>query len=99
MNGEIGRYLGLKIIVTNNVEQVAAGAEGPDAETANAGATMTRCILMKAKRSVALAWGQKPELKFFNNVNEISQDIVLESAYAASVIHADAIVFIDVADA
>jgi hypothetical protein len=60
---------------------------------------MTRCIMMKAKRACAFAWGQKPTLKFFDNVPEVSQDVVLETAYAASVVHADAIVFVDVADA
>ncbi len=99
MNGEIGRYLGIKIIVTNNVEQVASGVEAPDEETANAGARMTRCILMKANRAAALVWGKKPSLKFFDHIIEISQEIVLETAYAAGVIHADAIVFIDVTDA
>lgn len=99
LNGEIGRYLGVKIIVTNNVEQVASGSEGPDAETANAGATMTRCVLMKGKKAAALVWGQKPKLSFFDNVPEVSQDVVLEAAYKCSVIHADAIVFIDVSDA
>ena len=99
LNGEIPGYLGIRIVVTSNVEQVASGSEGPDAETANAGATMTRCILLKAKKSHAFCWGLKPKLSFFNNVPEISQDIVLESAYDIEVLHADAIIFIDVADA
>jgi N4-gp56 family major capsid protein len=98
-NGEIGQYLGIKIVVTNNVEQVAAGAEGPDAETANAGTRMTRCILMKGKKACTLAWGQKPTLKVFDYPNRDQTRISLVCAYAASVIHADAIVFIDVADA
>lgn len=99
LNGEIGRYLGIKIVVTNNVEQVASGAEGPDAETANAGANMTRCIMLKAKRAIAFAWGQEPTLSFFDNTPQISKDVVLEAAYIASVVHSDAICFIDVADA
>lgn len=99
MNGEIGEYLGIKIIVTNNVEQVAAGAEGPDAATANVAVNMTRCIMMKAQKAAAFCWGKQPSLKFWDNVPQVSQDVVLESAYAASVIHADAIVFIDVSDA
>ena len=99
LNGEIPGYLGIRIVVTNNVEQVASGSEGPDAETANAGATMTRCILLKAQKAVAFCWGLKPKLSFFDNVNEISQDIVLESAYDIEILHADAIIFIDVTDA
>ena len=98
-NGEIGQYLGIKIIVTNNVEQVASGSEGPDAETANAGATMTRCILMKAKSACALVWGRKPEIKVwdYNERDQIRISLVTE--YDIKVIHADAIVFLDVSDA
>jgi N4-gp56 family major capsid protein len=99
LNGEIPGYLGIRIVVTNNVEQVASGSEGPDEETANAGATMTRCILLKAQKACAFCWGLKPKLSFFNNIPEISQEIVLESAYDIEIIHHDAIVFIDVADA
>jgi len=99
MNGEIGEYLGVKIISTNNVEQVAAGSEGPDAATANVAVNMTRCIMMKAQKAAAFCWGKQPSLKFWDNVPQISQDVVLESAYAASVVYADAIVFVDVADA
>jgi len=99
LNGEVGRYLGIKIIVTNNVEQVASGSEGPDAETANAGAAMTRCLLVKAQRCGGFVWGLEPRLKIFDHVIEISQDIVLEAAYIASVIHGDAIVAVDVSDA
>ena len=99
MNGEIGEYLGIKIIVTNNVEQVASGSEGPDAATANVNVNMTRCIMMKSQKAAAFCWGKQPSLKFWDNVPQVSQDVVLESAYAASVVFADAIVFIDVADA
>jgi len=99
LNGEIPGYLGVRIVVTNNVEQVDSGSEGPDAETANVSVNMTRCILLKARKAGAFAWGLKPKLSFFDNVPEISQDIVLETEYKCSVLHADAIVFIDVADA
>lgn len=98
-NGEIGEYLGIKIVVTNNVEQVASGSEGPDAETANAGARMTRCILIKAFRAAAIGWGQKPTLKVFDHPNRDQTRISLVSAYATDTIHDDAIVSIDVADA
>ena len=98
LNGEIGKYLGIKIVVTNNVEQVASGSEGPDAETANAGANMTRCILAKAKKACALVWGRAPELKVWDYNERDQVRISLVSEYAISVIHSDAIVFIDVAD-
>ena len=60
---------------------------------------MTRCILLKARKSHAFCWGLKPKLSFFDNIPEISQDIVLESEYVSNVLHADAIVFGDFADA
>lgn len=99
MNGEIGEYIGIKIISTNNVEQVASGSEGPDAATANVTVNMTRCIMMKAQKACAFCWGKQPSLKFWDNVPQVSQDVVMESAYAASVLYADSICFIDVADA
>jgi len=99
LNGEIPGYIGVRFVVTNNVEQVASGVEGPDAETANAGAAMTRCIMLKAFKACAFVWGLKPKLSFFNDVPEISQNVVLETEYVAAVLHSDAIVFIDVADA
>jgi N4-gp56 family major capsid protein len=98
MNGEIGEYIGIKIISTNNVQQVAIGAEGPDRDTANVNVNMTRCVMLKAQKAVAFCWGKQPSLKFWDNVPQVSQDIVLESAYAAAVVYPDAIVFIDVAD-
>ena len=99
LNGEIGKYLGIKIVSTNNVEQVVSGVEGPDAESATAGATMTRCMLVKAGVCGALVWGQEPKLSFFDNVPEVSQEVVLETAYICDTIHGDAIVFLDVSDA
>jgi len=99
MNGEIGEYIGIKIISTNNVEQIPAGSEGPDAATANVTVNMTRCIMMKAQKAAAFCWGKQPSLRFWDNVPQVSQDVVMESAYAASVVYADAIVFIDVSDA
>lgn len=99
LNGEIPGYLGIRFVVTNNVEQISSGAEGPDAETANTSTDMTRTILLKAKKAHAFCWGLKPKLSFFDNVPEISQDIVLESEYVSNVLFADAIVFGDFADA
>uniref|UniRef100_A0A6M3IPM9 Putative capsid protein n=1 Tax=viral metagenome TaxID=1070528 RepID=A0A6M3IPM9_9ZZZZ len=99
MNGEIGEYIGVKIVVTNNVERVAASGTGVDAEATTVSVAMTRCMMVKARRCGALAWGLKPQLKFWDNAPQVSQDVILESAYAAAVVYADAIVCIDVADA
>jgi len=105
-NGEIGEYLGIKIIVTNNLEQVATTGVSPDiAQTAltesyvNPGAEMTRCIMMKAKKAFTFVWGQKPQLKVFDYPQRDQTWITLTCAYAGAVIQDDAIVFIDVSNA
>jgi len=105
-NGEIGEYLGIKIIVTNNVESVATTGSSPDyAQHAtagsyqNPGASMTRCLLMKAKKAFTFVWGQKPQLKVFDYPQRDQTWITLVCSYAGAVIHDDAIVFLDVTDA
>jgi hypothetical protein len=55
--------------------------------------------MMKAQKGAAFCWGKQPSLRFWDNAPQVSQDIIMESAYAASVVYADAIVAIDVADA
>lgn len=96
MNGEIGKYLGIKIVVTPNVEQVASGASGPDGTTAST--DMTRCLMTKAKKAFTFVWGQSPSVGIHPLPEFAQQTIVLESAYSGKVVHEDAIVFVDVAD-
>lgn len=98
-NGEIGElgYLGIKLVVTNNVESVAAGVTGPDGTTT--AVAMTRCVLMKARKAVAVVWGQDPTIKVFDYPNRDQTRISLVCAYAIKVIHDDSIVWIDVAGA
>lgn len=96
MNGEIGKYLDVKVVVTNNIEKTASAATGPDTSTASA--NMTRCILCVPKKAFTFVWGLAPQIKVVPISWQAAQAIVLETAYAGSVIHGDAIVFIDVAD-
>lgn len=95
-NGEIGSYLRIRIVVTTNVESVAASATAPDGSTA--AVAMSRCILMKAKKACALVWGQEPSLEIARIPWRQQTTIVIAATYVAKVIHDDAIVFIDVAD-
>jgi len=96
-NGEIGRYLGIKVVVADNVERVAASGTAPDGGSAPT-VNMTRCILAKAKKACTLCWGQEPTIDVAPIQWRKQQSIVLECAYAIKVIHDDAIIFIDVAD-
>jgi len=105
-NGEIGQYLGIRIVVTTNVESVASGtsftsgAPSPHGETSGSAATdITNCILMKPKAAVALVWGRDPEIKVFDWPTRDSVRIGLYCSYGVTVVHPDAIVTIGVADA
>ncbi len=97
-NGEIGQYLGIRIVVTTNVESVASGGTGPISGSAT-GTDSTLCILMKPKAACALVWGKEPEIKVFEYESRDQIRIGLYCAYAVGIIHPDAIVYISVADA
>jgi len=97
-NGEIGQYLGIKIVVTNNVESVASGGTGPISGSAT-GTDSTLCILMKPKAACAVAWGRRPEVKVWDHNEQDQVRISLVCEYAIGIIHPDAIVFVSVADA
>ena len=94
-SGEIGSYLGTRIIVSNNVESVASGT-GPDGNTV--GVAMTRCILMKGKAAYTHVFGQKPTFKSWDLPWRDQKGITLTADYAGSVVHGDAIIWMDVAD-
>jgi len=98
MNGEIGSYLGIKIFVAPNTESFAASATAPDGG-GSTGAAGHRCLFFKARRAIALAWGQRPALRVFDYPRELERDLVLEMAYKAANVHNDAVVFVDVSDA
>ncbi len=99
LNGEAGKlkYLGIKIVVTDNVERVASGDTAPDG-SGNAGTDMTRCILMKAKKACALVWGKQPEARSWENNDQDSIRVGIFAYYDSVVVQPDAIVLIDVAD-
>jgi len=97
MNGEIGKFVGLKIITSCNTKSFTSGGTAADGG-GNAGATGHRCVVFKAIKAVGLAWGQKPRLRVFDWPSELQKRMVLDLAYAAAAIHKDAICYIDVAD-
>ena len=96
-NGEIGQYLGIRIVVTSNVEQTAASGTDPDNTTA--AVATTRCILTKPKKSIALVWGQAPSIEVFEYQSQDQIRIGLYCAYSIVAVHSDAVVSIDVSDA
>lgn len=94
--GEIGEYLGIKIVVSPNVKTAASSTSALDGSGGTTAAAIFRCVMFKARKAVALAWGMKPKLTVFEYPNRAEQRIALETAYAAKAIHTDAIVMIDV---
>jgi len=92
LNGEITQYLGIRIVVSPNLSAKTSA----DAGWATNGHV---CLMVKSMRSVGLAWGQRPRIQMIDYPSELERRIILEMAYDAKAIHADAIVKINVADA
>jgi len=92
LNGEIGNYLGVKIVVSNNLPAKTSSDDGWNTNG-------HVCFLLKAKRCAGLTWGQRPRLKIIDYPSELEKRIILEMAYQAKVLHADAVVKLKVADA
>jgi len=97
-NGEIGMYLGVKIVSTPNIESVASGGTAISGGS-TAGTDVTRCILCKPKAACVVVWGRKPEVKTWDYPEQDQVRISLVCEYAIGIIQSDAIVWIDVADA
>jgi N4-gp56 family major capsid protein len=92
MNGEIGKYLGIKVISTEQV---------PSASDWGAGANLSghQCIMVKAKVSYALAWSLRPGLDMEYDKELAAWKIYMDSAYATDSLQGSAIVVINVLDA
>lgn len=96
-SGEIGDFLGIRVIVSNNVQTSAAGATALDNVSTSAVDT-TRCILMKGRAAYTFVWGRTPQFLTWEKGWADTRGITLVADFAGSVVHADAIIKIDVAD-
>jgi len=101
LNGEEGklRYLGIKVVMTDNLESVASSGATIDGESSTAGTNMTRCILMKPKAACAIVYGEKPYMDSWEEKIQDSVMVAIKMVMAVSVVHGDALVLLDVADA
>ena len=99
-NGEIGKYLGIRIVVTNHVESFAASATGPDDSAVAGGLAggMTRCILFKGKQAMALVWGMQPVVEVTPWAISDQMLVTVWSYYDIVMLHSDAVVNIDVSN-
>lgn len=96
-SGEIGDYIGVRVICSNNVEQVATGATAPDGGSVPT-VDMSRCILMKGRAAYTFVWGRTPRFMNWEQGWADLRGITLACDFAGSVVHTDAIIKIDVAD-
>jgi len=95
-NGEIGTYLGVKIVVSPNVTTYDASATHADGTTTVV--AQHRCYMEKANTAAAIAYGLPPKMYVFDYPSELEKRLVLEQAFGTAIIHPDALVFMDVAD-
>lgn len=97
-SGEIGDYLGIRVIVSNNAESVAASGTAPDAGSAPS-VNMTRCLLIKGRAAYTFVWGRTPRFEAWSQGWSDLKGITLVCDFAGSVVHSDAVIKIDVSDA
>jgi N4-gp56 family major capsid protein len=90
MNGEIGKYLGTKVVVTEQVPSASTWGGG-----SLAGHT---CLLLKAKVSYGIAYREKPKMDWEYKKDEASYNIYLDMAFQCKTLQENAIVLIKVSD-
>lgn len=95
-NGEIGDYLGTKIIMSVNTKQVASSGVGT-VDGSAAGTDMNTAVLVKSNKAYALAYLKRPTLHVVDFPRELEVDLILEQAYGSKTVQDDAIVFLEVA--
>jgi N4-gp56 family major capsid protein len=96
-SGELGDYLGIRVICSNNTPSVAASGTAFDGGSVPS-VDITRCILMKGRAAYTFVWGRSPTFQPWAKPWADQKGFSLVCDYAGSVVHADAIVHIDVAD-
>lgn len=100
LTGEIGNYLGIRVIVTTKCPSfTAADTIVYNATTLAMDTVGHECFLVKAKRCAGIVYGGDPEIEVFKYQIQDAVNIKLSMNYHAKVIHPDAIVRIVVTDA
>lgn len=92
MNGEIGKYLGMKVIVSE-------GCPSKTATGASWGVDGHMCFLCKARVSYGIVYGEKPTLEYEFKMDEAAHFLYLDMCYQCKTLQENSIVIIDVADA
>ncbi len=90
LNGEIGKYLGVKILSTTQVSRHTDWGSGSLVGHAT--------LMVKAMKCAGLAWGLRLRVHAFDFPSELERRIILETSYASAVIHPDSCVRVKVTD-
>lgn len=91
LSGEIGEYLGARVIKSNSTPAYANFGGGTiDGH---------KCLMVKSRMCGGLAWGQKPEMKAFDWPIADKKMMTLNLEYGTGILHGDAIVRLNVTDA
>jgi len=99
MNGEIGQYLGVKVLCTTKTPSVAsAGTFTHQGSTCQVDTNVHTCFMLKSGVAGALVWGLKPRINAFDWPSGMKKRITLEMAYASAAVQPDAIVKLAVTD-
>lgn len=97
LSGEIGETIfGTKVVVSDNVPSTDKDAQAWDGTT-NTTVDLARCFLMKGTAAYVFVWGREPEFRTIDLQDKLGTQLKLWGMYNGSVLHADAIVKIDVA--
>jgi N4-gp56 family major capsid protein len=91
LNGEIGRYLGIKTVVSNNTPAYANFGSGQDVDG-------HKCLLVKSQYCGGIAWGERPGIKAFDWPIEDKKMVIMTMEYATKPLQSDAIVSLNVTD-
>lgn len=101
MKGEIGEYLGVKILVTTNTPNYASGATDVNATPDTWGADGTCGIMVgvgrdKSNVAVALAWKENPNIGYEYDQDRANHEFYLNQCYKTGIIQPKAVCLIKV---
>lgn len=90
LSGEIGEYLGAKVIVSTRLVDISGTA---------AATAATRCMLVKSQVCGSIAWFEKPTIEGEYDKETASARVYMDMAFATDSIQDAAIVWLEVSDA
>ncbi len=105
LNGEIGKYLGIKVIETDLTKSYASGAQdtGVGSTPGLWGADGTSCQLIGVTRSGRkpgiLAWKEKPSVDYEYSKRNATHYLLSDVAYGVGIVHEKACCLIKVTNA